>query len=1077
MDISDKRGLNRRSILSLSGGVALAPLALGAAGEAAKARTVAPAAGQVHVTVSEGTNIAPAVSPDGRTVAFDLYGVLWLVGIEGGSARRLTDDFSDIAMPDWSPDGRQLVFQSYRSGSFQLWSIRSDGSGLKQLTAGPYDCREPRFSPDGTSIAFSSDRNGSYGLYALQLGTGGITTLVDSKSEEFEPAWSHDGKTIVFVSDKTKVETVELATGRRAIVHELPKQAGGEPFAQSELRSPAFTPDGRSVIFAAVGGGKSRLMRDGVPLVENEDVFPFRVTWLPGGEFVYASGGQIRRRRLGGGPPAPIRFSATVPVTPTNYSRRKTTFSDTFAKPVIGIGSPVLSPDGKSVAFRALNELWLMTIGGKPQALTRDSFHKSDPAFSPDGAWLSYSTDRGGKLDIWLREIATGRDRQLTHLPHAAVSGSWSRDGKLIAFLDQTGAVYTVEVATGAVQEIQGATWEPGRPTFSPDGRVVALAAFRPYSARYREGQSEVMTIDRVSGKVAYAPVAPHRSIGTRGDDGPHWSPDGTRFTYVMGSLLWTVPVDAAGRMTGPPQKLNAEVTDAPSWSGDSKSILYLCNGKLRLISAEGGAPRTVAVPLSWARAKPPGRTVIRAGRLWDGRGPTVRTNVDITVADGRILSVSPHHGGAPPANAKFVDASGLTVIPGLIDMHTHRQMQGYSYGDRQGRLWLSFGVTTTRSPGGPAYHAIEERESVDSGARIGPRYFTTGEAIHGSRIYYNFMRPVTEPGQLELELQRADALGYDLLKSYVRAPLQQQKIVAEWGHSRGIPTTSHYHYPALNFGLDGMEHLGATSRFGYSRTVSPSGAGYEDVISLFAHAGARRTPTLFQASTLLAEDPGLADDPRIVALYPSWERAKLQARTLAARNTDQTATRATLEKGVRQVKEMLRAGGRVISGTDSPIDLNCVSLHLNLRAMVKYGLSPYEALLTATRFSGEALEAPLGVIEPGAMADLAIVEGDPLTRIEDAAKVRLTVKGGTVYETGELLGPFSRPQSAKGAVRNVMLAALDGPRSNEQFWWHAPDYVESGRHACCADTMVLGAFKRHSPKAKPRFYAEAADA
>ncbi len=92
------------------------------------------------------------------------------------------------------------------------------------------------------------------------------------------------------------------------------------------------------------------------------------------------------------------------------------------------------------------------------------------------------------------------------------------------------------------------------------------------------------------------------------------------------------------------------------------------------------------------------------------------------------------------------------------------------------------------------------------------------------------------------------------------------------------MPTTSHYHYPAATFGLDGMEHLGATSRFGYSRTISPAGAGYEDVISLFVHSGVRRTPTIFQAAPLLAEDPKLADDPRIKALYPAWERAKLIA-------------------------------------------------------------------------------------------------------------------------------------------------------------------------------------------------------
>jgi Tol biopolymer transport system component len=1062
----NKGGLSRRSLFSLGGGAILAPLA--ASGLDARAEA-APAAEVKHVTVSEGTNIAPAVSPDGKTVAFDLYGVLWVAPVAGGPARRLTDDYGDIAMPDWSPDGKTLAFQSYRSGGFQIWSIGADGTGLKQLTDGPYDCREPRWSPDGSRIAFSSDRNGSYGVFVLTLSTGAVAAAVDTAAEEYEPAWSPDGSQLAFTVDKTRIEVVALATGARRTVATSVVPA---PAETGELRSPAFTKDGKGVIYSLVATGISQLMLDGKPLVAGEDVFPFRVTWLGPDEYVYASGGKIRRRRLGAASGTPIEFTATVSVTTPRYPRKTYALGPAGPNPVIGIGSPRLSPDGKSVVFRALNDLYLMPLGGKPVALTRDGFHKSDPDFSPDGEWLSYSSDKGGKLDIWLRNLATGAERQLTRLPDAAVSASWSNDGRMLAFLDQNGAVYTVEVESGAVKKIHPAMWEPGRPTFSPDGRVVALTAFKPYSARYREGQSEILTIDRVTGETAYYQALPHRSLGTRGDDGPIWSPDGKSLAMVIGSRLHIGPVDAKGRLTAPPRPINTEVTDAPSWSGDSRSLLYLCNGKLRLISAAGGPPRTIPMPLTWTRAAPKDRLVVRAGRLWAGRGPEVRADVDIVMEGGKIVSVAPHGGRPPPAGAKFVDASSLTVIPGLIDMHTHRQMQGYSYGERQGRLWLSFGVTTTRSPGSPCYHAIEERESIESGARLGPRYFTTGEAIDGARIYYNFMRPVQDEGQLELELSRAEALGYDLMKSYVRAPLQQQKLVAEWGHRRGVPTTSHYHYPALNFGLDGMEHLGATSRFGYSRTISPSGAGYEDVISLFTHAGARRTPTIFQSAPMYAEDPHLADDPRIKALFPSWEREKLVARTKTALTTDQGPAHAVLAKAIAQIRDTLRAGGKIVSGTDSPIDMNCTSLHMNLRSMVKYGISPYEALLTATRFSGEYLNAPLGVVEAGAFADLSIVEGDPLTRIEDAARVRYVVKNGEAHTIDELIAPFARTAVAQGD-HSPMLEPTPIHRSSASCWWHSADYVESGRHACCADSFAVGAFAKGSGK-RARFIAQA---
>ncbi|MBB4423799.1 Tol biopolymer transport system component [Bradyrhizobium sp. CIR48] len=1031
-----RRRISRRKVLSLGGGAILAPYDLSLS-------AMSPSRDEHYAVVAEGTNISAAVSPTGQTVAFDLAGSLWLVDIRGGVARRITDELGDVAHPDWSPDGKEIVFQCYRDGKFHLWTICVDGTGLRQLTRGPNDDREPTYSPDGQRIAFSSDRGLGYGIYAFDRNTGAVKALVDTAAEETEPAWSRNGRMIAFVTNRSSLDVLDERGNRKEIAS---VQNPTNILNRQEIHAPSWSPDG-DLTYMIVDNDTVQLHRPRGVVVQGEDVFPFRASWLPTGEFVYTSGGKIRRRRLETAESSVIEFSAQLAIVEPHYKKVRRDFDSVALRPVLGIGSPALSPNGRNIAFRALNDIWRMTIGERPCRICGDGFHKSDPAWSPDGRWLSYSSDRGGKLDIWLRDLNTGEDRQLTHVSYAAVSGSWSHDGKLIAFLDQTGTLYTIEVESGSIQKVYGPLWEPGRPSWGPDGRTIALAAFKPYSRSYREGLSEILTVDRMTGEVEYQSPLPHRSLGTRGDDGPVWSPDGTKVAFVLASLLYVASVDARCKLTSVPRAINAEVTDAPSWSGDSKMLLYLSNGCLRLIAADGGEPESVPLSIHWAMSKPAGRTVLRVGRLWDARIADLRENVDIVIDTNKIAAIVPQNGNTY-GDAKIVDAPGSTAMPGLMDMHTHRQMQGYSYGDRQGRLWLSLGITTTRSVGSPAYHMLEDRESIESSTRVGPRHFGTGEAIDGSRIFYNFMRPLTEPGQLSRELQRAEALSYDLVKTYVRLAPEAQRDVIAWAHARGLHVTSHYQYPAAAFGADGMEHLGATSRLGYSRTMSRSGAAYQDVLKMFVQSGMTCTPTLFAANALLGEDSSWTDDIRIKTLYPTWEYARLKERIRLMSGPKRLVTLAELERNVIQVRELLRAGGRIITGTDAPIDFPAISLHLNLRAMVRFGVTPYQALLMASRYPGEFLGEPLGTIAEGALADIVLVDGNPLLRIEDAANVDYVIKNGDVFSVKDLLAPFVTTQVQHG--RNKTLLPVRTSVNEARFWWHGKEFVENSRVCCC---------------------------
>ena len=971
-------------------------------------------------TVSEGTNISATISPDQSTIIMDLQGTLWSLPFKGGAAKQLTDPLLEPTRPDFSPKGDTVAFQSYSGGTFHIWIMKPDGAGLRQLTDGHGDDRDPRFSPDGTKIAFSSDRafQGSYDIWVVEISSGKLTQWTSGAEDEYEPSWSHDGSEIAFVSGVGAIGTAIRASK----TGEAPRTLQTAP-AGAHFNSPSWSPDGNKLAYVQFAAGKSRLMVSGERVGAGDDAFPFFPHWLPGNRLFYTGDGKIHIATLDDGRVQDIPFQATFPLNRPPYQHKKFDLDSGASRQVLGIVSPALSPDGKRIVFEALNQLWVMDIGGKPQQITDDKFYKEDPAWSPDGKQIAYSSDKSGNEDLYLLTLATKEEKRLTQTPdESEVGAAWSRDGKKLAFQDHTGATYVMDLATGKSRKVIPAQFAPSKPSWSADGKTLAIAALKPYTHRFREGTSQFLTVNLTSGALIYTEPAPFKSTSTRGEDGPVYSPDGSSVAFVMDSLLWVRPVDKNGIATGEARQINHEVTDAPTWSGDSKQLLYLSNGKLRIIGRDGSNPQTVPLDLAWRYEDEPAKTIVYAGRLWDGRGEAVRSNVDIVIANHRIQSIEPHRDRSQSdADAKIVDASGLTVVPGIWETHEHEFISGKFYGDRLGRLWLAYGITTAESQGDPDYRAAETRESFGAGARVGPRFLASGEAIDGERVYYNFMRPTMSDAQLDLELSRAQALDYDLLKTYVRLPHAMQKKAMEFAHSKlGIVVTSHYMLPGMGYGMDGVSHVSATARLGYAYTRSPAGISYQDVRTLYEVSGMFDISTPFQSFVLYAEDPGMVNDKRLLVLNTPWDEATLHTKLGFAQGQPPTGFLALLgnrdvaAEGLKNemdtVAGILRKGGTILAGTDAPLDNVATSLHLNLRAQVKYGEKPWEALQTGTMLAAQAygLGDQLGTVEPGKIADLTIVSGNPLENIKDLANVQYAVKNGIVYPVADLLAPFN---------------------------------------------------------------------
>jgi Tol biopolymer transport system component/imidazolonepropionase-like amidohydrolase len=966
---------------------------------------------EVRLTLREGTSMAAAVSPDGRTVIIDLLGVLWSLDAEGGTARRLLPDGYDAHAPSWSPDGRRVAFQAYLKDTWHLWMMNADGSGLTELTAGPFDDREPHWSPDGTRLAFSSDRSGHYDIWLLTLETGAVTRLTTDPANDSMPAWSPDGREIAFVSDRTargiyarRVDAGEGGSDRLLVPD------------TDVAHAPAWAPDGRSVAHVSVAGATSRLMVGGRVVSDAaEDVFPFRPQWDRTGRLWYTADGLVKHRPASGGAAVTVPFAAALSFTRDGFVPSRPVAPRAEPQPVHGLMHPVIAPDGARAAFVALGDLWTVSLTEHepvPQRLTDDAAVEMNPAWAPDGQSIVYSSDRGGRMDLWVRDLRTGADRRLTG---DGVLPTFSPDGTRVAFLDGDSQLRVVRVASGEARTAHARLNEPGRPSWSPDGRSVVMSALRPYSTRFREGTNQVLWVQvepspSVDGRDAFSPdrwidPLPHKSIGMRQNLGPVWSPDGREMVAIMDGSVSVFPVTRDGSPLGSVHRLVNDIGSSPSWAGDSRRVLYQTADALRLVDVVTGEVRSIRPRFTWMSPRASGMTTIHAGRLFDARSTTVQTSMDIVIEGDRIREVRPHREGGH--EGRVVDASQQTVLPGLIESHTHLRKD---LGQAVGRLWLAFGITTVRNPASNPFESLEEREAVESGRRLGPRLLLTGDPIDGTRIYYSGGVALDGGADLDAHIARAQAMGYDLIKTYVRLPDLLQRRVIEAAHRAGMPVTSHELYPAVAYGADGVEHVRGTSRRGFNPKMSETRRSYQDVVELLAASGMTLTPTIgiqggHQVLTL--RDASWLDDPRLQRLVPeslTASQALVKAPVSAA---DLAAREALVVPQEQLVHRIVQAGGRVIAGTDSPINPYGISLLLELEHYVRGGLTPAEAIRTATAVPAEALGvgAALGTLERGKLADLIVVDGDPTVQIRDLRRVRQVMRGGVMHEVDALVG------------------------------------------------------------------------
>jgi Tol biopolymer transport system component len=941
------------------------------------------------VEVTSGTQFS--ITGDRSGLYFDMQGIIWRLPANGGTAVAITTASDDFRRPQLSPDGRWLVAQNFSGGAWNIMMLRTNGSTRFNLTYDLHDDREPTWSRDGGSILFSSDRSGNEDIWSIDVRSRTLTQLTNNEADDYSPAVvdqdllfisNRSGKSFFYRKamepDALEIELLTDASAEQLFTARMNRDGTQMAWVQSIQRNgfPAVAIN-ELVIMDLMSGDLKRLSGSA------SDVFGMAPFWLDQTTLLFGANGVIQKVDTNNGQIRPINFSATLRLKTDSYKPRLPLAFNNKTQALRGIVDPVFLPDD-SIVFTALGDLWQLDTDNQARQLTNDSWVERDVTVSPDGKTLAYISDLDGSMQIWLRSLVNGEYRKVTDSSSGPRYPTFSPDGKQLAYQQagpigvQDFTVTVLEIDSGNSRRLRSAPkiW-PGRMSWSANGKHLTVAELAKRSGRVSDGRNQLVRINVVD-DTADTVTLPDI---TAPDFGPVASPDGRLLALVVDGTLWRMPVTLDGRSAGPPVQIFDELVESPAWSADGQHVLLLTTQGLEVFDIHTGERTLRPISHDWQPLTGDGKRIIHAGRLWDGTSDEYRHDVDILIDDERIASVKPHH---DHGDTLVIDASTQTVLPGLIDHHVHFEPHK---GEWVGRALLAFGITTVVEPGGLPYESREHMESWSSGKRAGPRLVFAGPQLDGARRTFYFASHIRSAERMRRELERGDQLGYGLVKTYRRLRPELQAEAVRQVHARRLPITSHAALRNLGFGGDRTEHLRGSGRMSYADKQSDNLSSYGDVLSIYAATQATLTPTIVNQGGFF--DFALRNDINSIDSYatiysPAYRKNLDGFVKFTGRNID--LIRQGLSNAGATVKALEAAGINIVAGTDSPIFPYGLALVIELQNYVDAGLSPAAALRTATTNAARSLgaEDSVGTIEKGMLADIIIVDGDPLQNISD---------------------------------------------------------------------------------------------